>query len=74
MRDGKMIIPHKEFDFGIRAADESHKCLYFGCKKVGDFHVFAKTDKGNYICDFPNICDMHIIHVFLESLSDPDVS
>jgi hypothetical protein len=67
-----MIIPHKEFSFSVLACNESHRCLYQGCKRNGDFHIIAKNDKDQYITDFPNICDMHIIHVFIETLSESD--
>jgi hypothetical protein len=71
-KERKMILPHKEFAFKVLACDEYHKCLYHGCKKMGDFHVVALNDRDAYICDFPNICDMHIIHVFVETLSEAE--
>jgi hypothetical protein len=68
-----MIIPHKEGSFTVLVPEVSRKCLYLGCHKLGDFHVFSKDDNDKIISDYPNICDMHIIHAFIDFLSDPQL-
>lgn len=65
-----MIVKHKEFSFKVLAPDNFAKCQYVFCKEQGDFAVVAKNDRDEFICEFRNICDRHIIMAFIDALGE----
>lgn len=65
-----MIVKHKEFEFRVLACNLALKCQYYPCKKIGNFHIIAKNDRDEFIYEYRNICDKHIIFAFIDALGE----